>query len=177
MAWKISSIVVSFMALADALAMTVSAFRELGKSVLILVGHCCNSQRTYYRGISRRSNSLVPLQPKAKSGVSTLLIQHWSRGPPVAGYDCIVCQVSRKSPTCPPTFTYMANSTYIMWKSIQHNDIHGPKAAAYREDKANGEEASIELPNTYKPATDGAADAAPSPPSAVHSANQPYPGT
>lgn len=25
-------------------------------------------------------------------------------------------------------------STYIMWKSIQHNDVHGPKSAKYRDE-------------------------------------------
>jgi len=31
-----------------------------------------------------------------------------------------------------------------MWKSINHNEIHGPKAARYRDTK--GEEASLDLP-------------------------------
>lgn len=27
-----------------------------------------------------------------------------------------------------------------MWKSIQHNDVHGPKSSKYREDNNNKEQ-------------------------------------
>ena len=43
-------------------------------------------------------------------------------------------------------------STYIMWKSLAHNNAHGPMAAAYRN---KGEEASVESrtsPNDVLPA-------------------------
>jgi len=42
-------------------------------------------------------------------------------------------------------------SSYIMWKSIQHDDKLGPRSSKYRGDK--GEEASIDMaPQAAKPA-------------------------
>ena len=55
-------------------------------------------------------------------------------------------------------------STYIMWKSLQHNDIHGPKAAAYRTEKPKGEEASIDgVQTASNPVNNGRTDATSAP--------------
>jgi len=71
-------------------------------------------------------------------------------------------------------------STYIMWKSIQHNDAHGPFSSKY---KNKGEEASIDLATaTNNPQ----AEAAPTETFNGHARNpaptsvtgpQPYPST
>ncbi|KAH9216349.1 hypothetical protein DL95DRAFT_387649 [Leptodontidium sp. 2 PMI_412] len=145
LAWKICSVVVSFMALADALALTV-----------IVATHSAHI-----------------------SGVSPEEAAFWFRSNPKPNrvyrhYSYNIGSVVLLWPGVVASFA----STYIMWKSIQHNDIHGPKSAAYRTEKANGEEASIEAPRAApKPTNTGTADATSAPASSIPSNAQPYPGT
>ena len=48
------------------------------------------------------------------------------------------------------------DSAYIMWKSINHNDIYGPKSTKYRSSSPiKGEEASLDLPAAKPEATTG----------------------
>ena len=62
-------------------------------------------------------------------------------------------------------------STYIMWKSLAHNDAFGPMASAYRDQK--GEEAAIDSPNTASTAERNGVVTVP----AVSPRIEPYPGT
>ncbi|CZT40771.1 uncharacterized protein RSE6_00422 [Rhynchosporium secalis] len=133
-AWKISSVVVSIMALADAVALTVIV-------------------ATYSAHIS---------------GVSPEEAAVWFQSNPKPDrvyrhYSYNVGSVVLLWPGVVASFA----STYIMWKSIQHNDIHGPKAAAYRMENA-------------KEDSNDAADEAPIPmtaPTRASTPSQPYPGT
>lgn len=144
LAWKISSLVVSFMALADALALTV-----------IIATHSAHI-----------------------SGVSPEEASFWFRSNPKPNrvyrhYSYNIGSVVLLWPGVIASFA----STYIMWKSLQHNDIHGPKAAPYRTEKPKGEEASIDGPQTApNPVNNGRTDAA-SAPASVPPNVQPYPGT
>lgn len=68
-------------------------------------------------------------------------------------------------------------STYIMWKSLQHNDKFGPFSSKY---KNTGEEASLELPSTDKPKATVPENNDPITPTQHTSTSQrpaPYPGT
>ncbi|KUJ21925.1 uncharacterized protein LY89DRAFT_389121 [Mollisia scopiformis] len=111
-AWKICSIVVSIMALADAIALTV-----------IVATH-----RAYI------------------SGMSTALADDLFRanGPPNPIYRKNAYCVASTVILWPGVIASFASS-YIMWKSLQHNDQFGPFSSAY---KNNGEEASMEMPST-----------------------------
>jgi len=137
MAWKISSLVVSFMALADALALTV----------------------------------IVATRSAYISGVSEDEGHAWFRanGKPNPVYRHNAYCVASAVLLWPGVVGSFA-STYIMWKSIAHNNIYGPKAAAYR---SKGEEADIDLASTAqsKPAEEGL------PASTVPAQQAPYPGT
>ncbi|TVY87212.1 hypothetical protein LAWI1_G005387 [Lachnellula willkommii] len=111
LAWKISAIVISVMALADALAMTV----------------------------------IVATHRAHITGVSSAEAEYWfaANGKPDPIYrknaDCVTSVVL----LWPGVIASFA-STYIMWKSIQHNDAHGPFAAGY----GKGEEVSIDMPGS-----------------------------
>ena len=67
-----------------------------------------------------------------------------------------------------------------MWKSIQHNDAHGPFAVGY----GNGKETSIDLPTSKNPTSETGTGPEPAPMNGYgHAGNhatpgpQPYPGT
>jgi len=113
LAWKICSVVVSIMALADALALTV-----------IVATH-----RAYITGVSPAAAQFYFRQ----------------NGPPTAIYrknaEC-VASVVLLWPGVVASFA----STYIMWKSHQHDDQFGPRSSKYRGNK--GEETSIDMPTT-----------------------------
>ncbi|KAE8451606.1 hypothetical protein EG329_003679 [Mollisiaceae sp. DMI_Dod_QoI] len=118
MAWRICSVVISIMALADAIGATV-----------IVASH-----RAYI------------------AGISTALADVYFRenGPPNPVYRKNADAVTSVVILWPGVIATFA-STYIMWKSLQHNDQFGPFASSY---KTKGEEASLELPATaYKPDT------------------------
>jgi hypothetical protein len=60
-AWKICSLLVSVMALADALALTVSKIARIKKVILIYhTGHRCNAPFNHYWSISSNSKSSLP---------------------------------------------------------------------------------------------------------------------
>ncbi|KAF8866750.1 hypothetical protein BDZ45DRAFT_700355 [Acephala macrosclerotiorum] len=82
-----------------------------------------------------------------------------------------------------PGFVATCASTYIVWKSLQHNDKLGPFSSKYKNNTTGdkGEEASMEMPSTTSkpvdPATNGhSVPPTPSEPAAAHT-TQPYPGT
>ncbi|TVY37741.1 hypothetical protein LOCC1_G006298 [Lachnellula occidentalis] len=108
-AWKISSIVISIMALADALAMTI----------------------------------IVATHRAHITGVSGAEARYWfaANGKPTPIYrknaECVASVVL----LWPGVIASFA-STYIMWKSIQHNDVHGPFAAGY----GSGKELPMDMP-------------------------------
>jgi lipid-A-disaccharide synthase-like uncharacterized protein len=61
LAWKICSLLVSVMALADALALTVSTiFRDKRQVLISFVGHCCNASFNHYGSISRSCSVSLP---------------------------------------------------------------------------------------------------------------------
>jgi len=98
-AWKVSSVVVSFMALADALALTVI--------------------------VATRNASITGVSPLE---AQALFIQN---GPPNPVY--------RHNAYCVASMVILwlgvvgsFVSTYIMWKSLAHNDVFGPKSRAFR---------------------------------------------
>ncbi|EKD14817.1 uncharacterized protein L3040_003964 [Drepanopeziza brunnea f. sp. 'multigermtubi'] len=100
MAWKVCSVVVSLMALADALAMT-----------LIIATHKAHI-----------------------SGVSPVAAELYVRvnGPPNRIYRKNAYNVASVCLLWPGVVASFA-STYIMHRSLRHNEVHGPKAAAYRD--------------------------------------------
>lgn len=114
LAWKISSVVVSFMAFADAIALTVIVA----------------TKKSYITGVT----------PEL---AHTLFSQN---GPPNPVYrhnaECVASAVLLW-----PGMVASFASTYIMWKSHQHDDIYGPKAAASRNTKSE-EAGSMDLPNS-----------------------------
>lgn len=112
-AWKLCSLLVSIMALADVLALTV-----------IVATH-----RSTITGVSPATASLLFRE----------------NGTPTPIY--------RKNAYCVASVVLLwlgmiasFASTYIMWKSIQHNDELGPMSSKYRN--AKGEEASIDMTAT-----------------------------
>ncbi|KAH6680721.1 hypothetical protein B0J14DRAFT_558065 [Halenospora varia] len=143
LAWKICSVVVSFMALADAIATTVIVATKRAS----IKGVTPEEEAFYFRQngppnpIYRHNNECL---------TSTILI--W------------------------PGMIASFASAYIMWKSIQHDDIHGPYSSKYRS--KSPEAGSIDMPvskpvepNGNLPATTAAAHGY------AHSQPQPYPGT
>ena len=65
-AWKLCSLLVSIMALADVLALTVSKTASFKKIVLIRhTGHRCNASFNHYRSISSNSKSSLPWERNA----------------------------------------------------------------------------------------------------------------
>jgi len=109
LAWKISSVVVSFMALASAIALTVIVA----------------TRAAYISGVS-------PEYAK------TLFKQN---GPPNPVYRHNAYCVTSAVILWPGVVASFA-STYIMWKSIAHDDIYGPFSLKHRP---KGEEASIDM--------------------------------
>ncbi|KAK2627344.1 hypothetical protein QTJ16_003310 [Diplocarpon rosae] len=143
-AWKISSVVVSFMALADVLALTfiVAANRANIRGLSA-------QEEAFWFQVSGKPN---PIYRKNGYNVASVVLL-W------------------------PGVIASFASTYIMWKSIAHNDIYGPKAAAYR-DAAKGEEASFYLPSVSPiPAAYGNNGFRTGPTSPEMSKIKPYPGT
>lgn len=110
-AWKVSSVVVSFMALADAIAMTVI--------------------------VATRSAYISGVSPEY---ANTLFEQN---GPPNRIYRHNAYCVASTVILWPGMIASFA-STYIMWKSLAHNDLYGPFSSKHRSRK--GVEAPIDLP-------------------------------
>jgi len=109
LAWKICSVVVSFMALADAIALTVIVA----------------TKEAFISGV-------LPVE------ASALFAQN---GPPNPVYRHNAYCVASAVILWPGVVGSFA-STYIMWKSIAHNDLFGPKSAAYRN---KGTTASVDM--------------------------------
>lgn len=127
-AWKISSLVVSFMALADAIALTVIVA----------------TRKAWISGVSHeQANALFD-----------------QNGPPNRVYRRNAYCVASAVILWPGVVASFA-STYIMWKSLQHNDQFGPFSSKHRP---KGVEASydmtaantkpVEAPNGVAPATE-----------------------
>jgi len=110
-AWKVSSVVVSFMALADAIATTVI--------------------------VATRSAYITGVSPEY---ANTLFEQN---GKPNRVYRHNAYCVASTVILWPGMIASFA-STYIMWKSLAHNDTHGPFSSRHRPSR-KGEEASIDL--------------------------------
>jgi len=111
MAWKISSVVVSFMALADAIALTVIVA----------------TRQAFIRGVSPERAAQLFHQ----------------NGPPNPVYRHNAYCVASCVILWPGMLASFA-STYIMWKSLQHDDKLGPFSAKHRP-ATKGEEASIDM--------------------------------
>ncbi|KAH8599722.1 hypothetical protein B0O99DRAFT_503275 [Bisporella sp. PMI_857] len=111
LAWKISSVVICFMALADAIALTVIVA----------------TRKAYITGVSSAQASAL----------------FTANGPPNPVYRHNAYCVASTVILWPGVVASFA-STYIMWKSLAHNEKFGPKAAAYR----NKEEAFAEISHT-----------------------------
>ncbi|KAH8790114.1 hypothetical protein BGZ57DRAFT_753660 [Hyaloscypha finlandica] len=117
LAWKICSLLVSFMALADALALTV-----------VVATH-----RSTITGVS--------------AGAAASLFRE--NGPPNPIYRKNAYCVASVVLLWPGMIASFA-STYIMFKSIQHDDKLGPRSSKYSGDK--GEVVSIDMaPQVPKP--------------------------
>jgi len=114
MAWRICSVVVSIMALADAIALTVIV-------------------ATHHAYISGISTALADLYFRENGKPNPIYRKN--------GY-CVASAV-----VLWPGVVASFASSYIMWKSIQHNDQFGPFSSKY---KNAGEEASLEMPATDK---------------------------
>jgi len=114
LAWKICSMVVSFMALADAIALTV----------IVATRHA------FITGVSSAEGHALFRQ----------------NGPPNPIYrhnaDCVTSAVILW-----PGVVASFASTFIMWKSLAHNEEFGPKSAAYRE---QGKENSVNMTNSNR---------------------------
>jgi len=120
LAWKICSLLVSVMALADALALTV-----------IVATH-----RAQITGVS--------------SAEATFRFRQ--NGPPAPVYRHNGYCIGSVVLLWPGMIASFA-STYIMWKSIQHDDQFGPRSSKHGGNK--GEETSIDMATTApKPAAD-----------------------
>jgi len=120
LAWKICSLLVSVMALADALALTV-----------IVATH-----RAQITGVS--------------SAEATFRFRQ--NGPPAPVYRHNGYCIGSVVLLWPGMIASFA-STYIMWKSIQHDDQFGPRSSNHGGNK--GEETSIDMATTApKPAAD-----------------------
>jgi hypothetical protein len=93
LAWKICSLLVSIMALGDALALTVSVIAWNERHVFNrLVGYCCNASFNYYRSISSNSNTSLPREWSPKSYLQEERLLRCVRRSVVAGHDSIICQ-------------------------------------------------------------------------------------
>lgn len=107
MAWKISSLVVSLMAFADAIALTV----------IVATGHTWISGASHAEGLALF----------AANGPPNRIYRH--------NADCVASAVMLW-----PGMIASFASTYIMWKSIAHDDKLGPFSSKYRskqEEKAD----------------------------------------
>ncbi|CAL3969139.1 hypothetical protein PZA11_006231 [Diplocarpon coronariae] len=143
-AWRISSVVVSFMAFADALLLTLIVAMHRAH----IIGVSAQEEAYWFKAHGKPH----PIYRKNGYNVASVVLL-W---PGVVG-----------------SFA----STYIMCKSIAHNDIYGPKAAAYRS-ATKGEEASYYLPSaTPLPAPYGSNRFASGESSPETSKIKPYPGT
>jgi len=111
-AWKISSLVVSFMALADAIAMTVI--------------------------VATRSSHMTGVS----LAVANRLFKENGKPNPVYRHNPY-CVASTVILWLGMVFSFA--STYIMWKSIAHNDKVGPFSAKHRPQAPKGDEASTEM--------------------------------
>jgi len=98
-AWKISSLIVSFMALADAIALTVIVA----------------TKKAYISGVPHEEG--------------LLLFRENGKPNPVYRHNpyCVASAVILW-----PGVVASFASTYIMWKSIQHNDLFGPFSSKHR---------------------------------------------
>ena len=93
LAWKICSLLVSFMALADALALTVSAITLDKRQILNhLTGRCCNTPFHYYRSISRSCSFSLPREWSTKSYLQKERLLCRINRFVVARDDSVVCQ-------------------------------------------------------------------------------------
>lgn len=117
-AWKVSSVVVSFMALADAIAMTVIVA----------------TRSAHITGVSHAE--------------ANALFKQNGRPNPVYRHNayCVASTVILW-----PGMIASFASTYIMWKSIDHNDIHGPFASKHKASHKGEEEGSMDLSATSRP--------------------------
>ncbi|PQE33451.1 gpi ethanolamine phosphate transferase 2 protein [Rutstroemia sp. NJR-2017a WRK4] len=119
LAWKICSVIMCLLTLADAIGLTVIV--ATGRAT---IDGLSNSEAQRYFNLN---GIPAPVYRKNAYCVASTVL-------------CWIGMVG----------TYA--STYIMWKSLAHNDAHGPMAAAYRN---KGEEASVESrtsPNDVLPA-------------------------
>jgi hypothetical protein len=93
LAWKICSLLVSIMALGDALALTVSVtVCAYNNKVLIWTstGHCCNTPRTHHWSISSRGNFPLPPEWPTNTYLQAQWVLYWFSCTTVAWYDSIV---------------------------------------------------------------------------------------
>ncbi len=128
MAWKISSVLVSFGALADALALTVRTF---------IIFFWCKFLTVYQVIVARNSAHITGVSPTE----AALYFQNNGKPNPVYRHNAY-CVASAVILWAGVVGSFA--STYIMWKSLAHNDVHGPKSSKYRVG-TKGEEASIDM--------------------------------
>jgi lipid-A-disaccharide synthase-like uncharacterized protein len=95
LAWKICSLLVSIMALGDALALTVSvivcAYNSEGL-IYISTGNCCNAPRTHYWSISSRGIFPLPPERPTSTYLQAQWLLCWFSCTVMAGYDSIICE-------------------------------------------------------------------------------------
>jgi hypothetical protein len=114
LAWKISAVVVSIMALADQIASTVSQFINYSLQILTMTKVIVARYRAHIRGLSDQQAERYFKQ----NGKPNPIYRHnaYCVASVVVGWPGVIASFA---------------AAYIMWKSINHDKVYGPRSSKY----------------------------------------------